>query len=138
MRWVVAAMTTFGAVATILSHQHFAHFKEKRKEESICTFARSLPAKAHDTWVVRAVFEELSRIIRVPIRPADELMKDLKIDLDDLEDAFFEIARRAGRSMDNTEKNPMFDKVVTVADLISFFEHQPKGFNGCGSFRMPN
>jgi len=125
-RWAVGAIFALGSVATLLSHRHFARLKEERKEESICTFARSLPARAHNTWVVRAVFEELSTLVRVPIRPTDDLKKDLKIDPDDLEETAFEIARRAGRSMDGTRKNPMFDRVVTVADMIVFFEHQPK------------
>jgi len=125
-RWAAGAIAAVGVVATIHARRHFERLKEERKEESICTFARSLPARAHDTWVVRAVFEQLSTLVRVPLRPSDDLKKDLKIDPDDLDETAFEIARRAGRSMDDTKKNPMFDRVVTVADMIVFFEHQPK------------
>jgi hypothetical protein len=28
--------------------------------------------------------------------------------------------------MDGTKQNPLFDRVVTVEDIILFFEHQPK------------
>lgn len=126
VRWGVALTIAFGAVLTILSRRHFARLKEERKEESICTFARSLPAKAHDTWIVRAVFEQLSDLVQLPIRPTDDLKKDLQIHPDDMDDTAFEIARRAGRSMGDTKKNPMFGKVVTVADLILFLEQQPK------------
>ena len=125
-RWAAGAIAAFGAVATILARRHFERLKEERKEESICTFARALPARAHDTWIVLAVFEELSTLVRVPVRPTDDLKKDLKIDPDDLDETAFEIARRAGRSMDDPKKNPMFDRVVTVADMILFFERQPK------------
>jgi hypothetical protein len=125
-RWAVGVIATVGVVATIHARRYFERLKEERKEESICTFARSLPAREHDTWVVRAVFEELSSRVRVPIRPTDDLKKDLKIDPDDLDETAFEIARRAGRSMGDTKNNPMFDRVITVADIIVFFEHQPK------------
>ena len=128
-RWAAGVIATVGVVATIHARRQFERLKEERKEESICTFARSLPAREHDTWVVRAVFEELSSRVRVPIRPTDDLKKDLKIDPDDLDETAFEIARRAGRSMDDTKNNPMFDRVVTVADIIVFFEHQPKRLN---------
>jgi hypothetical protein len=98
------AMAVFATVGSVVAHRHFKRLKKEREEESICTFARALPARAHDTWVVRAVYEELFRLARVPIRPTDDLKKDLKIDPDDLEDAAFDIARRAGRSMDCTKE----------------------------------
>ena len=125
-RWAAGALAGYGTVATLLSRRHFARLKAERNEASIGVFARALPARAHDTWVVRAVFEELSALVRVSVRPDDDLKKDLKIDPEDLDDAAIEIARRAGRSMDDAKKNPMADRVVTVADLILFFEHQPK------------
>ena len=126
VRWAVGGMIVWVAVGSILLHRHFKRLSEDRKEESICTFARALPAREHDTWVVRAVYEELSSLVRVPIRPNDALEKDLNIDPEDQDEAALEIARRAGRSMDNTKGNPLFGRVVTVADMIEFFEQQPK------------
>ena len=128
-RWAAGALAVYGTVATLLGRRHFARLKAERNEGSIGAFAHALPARDHDTWVVRAVFEELSALGRVPVRPDDDLKKDLKIDPEDLDDAIVEIARRAGRSMDDAKKNPMADRVVTVADLILFFEHQPKWAN---------
>jgi hypothetical protein len=125
-RWAAGAIATLGAIATVLARRDLERLKEERKEESICTFARSLPAREHDTRVVRSVFEELSTLVRVPIRPTDHLKKDLQTDPDDLEESAYEIARRAGRAMDDTKKNPIFDRVMPVADMIVFFEHQPK------------
>jgi hypothetical protein len=48
---------------------------------------------------------------------------------DDRDDLAFEIARRAGRSMEDTQKNPLFDRVKTVADMVAFFENQKREAN---------
>ncbi len=58
---------------------------EERDGESICGFARSFDAKVVDTWVIRAVYEELQSEAEangksVPIRADDSLTDDLQID----------------------------------------------------------
>lgn len=125
-RWTAGGLAIVVILGSMAARRHYKRLVEERMEESICTFARSLPAREHDTWVVRAVYEELSRLVRVPLRPTDDLKKDLRIDPDDLAEVALEIARRAGRSMDETQKNPWFDRVVTVPDLVAFFENQKK------------
>jgi len=84
-----------------------------------------LPAKHHDTWVVRAVYEGIAQECGVSIRPSDRLEKDLGYLDEDLDDLVREIAARAGRNIDVTQANPHFGKVVTVEDLVLFIEHQP-------------
>ena len=37
-----------------------------------------------------------------------------------------DIAQRAGRSLDDTSRNPYFAKVHTVKDLVLFFNAQPR------------
>jgi hypothetical protein len=113
-------------VLSLLHRRWLKRINEERKEESICSFARALPAKDHDTWVVRAAYEELSRVLNAPLRPSDDIRRFWRMDPDDLDDVAFRIAHRARRSMDDTKKNPMFDRVVTVEDMILFFEYQPK------------
>lgn len=125
-RWAVGVLSLWILGATIFTHRNFKRLKAKRMDESICTFSRSLPARTHDTWVVRAVYEELSRATKLPLRPGDHLSNDLKIDSEDLDDISFEIARRAGRSMKETKSNPLFGRVTTVADVVEFMEKQPK------------
>ncbi len=121
----------FGVVAAfalLFCNSGFSQKKKERerKEESICTFSKALPAREHDTWVVRAVYEEATRITNFPIRPSDRLGKDLGFHSDDLDDLAYEIARRAGRSMENSEVNLMFERVTTILDMVTFFEYQPK------------
>jgi hypothetical protein len=61
-----------------------------------------------------------------PVRASDRLQKVLIDDPDDLDMAIaYEIAERTGRSLDAHEANPYFNKVVTVSDLVLFFNAQP-------------
>jgi hypothetical protein len=126
LRWIVAGAFVLIAALTVQLNFQLSRIRKERKEESICTFARALPARAHDTWIVRAVYEELSSIIRAPLRPTDNIEKLWGIVDEDLDDVASRVAHRAGRSMDDTRKNPMFGRVVTVADMVLFFEHQAK------------
>ena len=101
-----------------------------RQSETICDFARSFD-RGTDTWIVRAVYEELCRFLSVdgrlfPLRKADHCEKDLKIDPEDLDDLAGDIAFRAGRSMEDTKSNPLYGKVKTVSDIVTFLEHQPR------------
>ena len=129
LSWALAGLAVVLAVGVYFGRRQFKRLGEERKEESICSFSRALPAREHDTWVVRAVYEEVSRLVRVPIRPSDDLEKDLGMHPDDRDDLAFEIARRAGRSMEDTQKNPLFDRVKTVADMVAFFENQRREAN---------
>jgi hypothetical protein len=101
-----------------------------RQEESICDFARSFDRQT-DTWLVRAVYEEVSRHLSVdgraiPVRRQDRCEKDLRIDPEDLDDIARDAAFRARRSMDDCDKNPFYGKVQTVGDLVTFLEYQPR------------
>ena len=125
-RWGFLGTFALIAMLRVFHRRHLKRIKEERTGESICTFARALPAKDHDTWVVRAAYEEISRHAGAPIRPSDEVAKFWGIDGDDLDDAILRIARRAGRSMEDVQKNPLCGKVVAVADVIAFIEHQPR------------
>jgi hypothetical protein len=104
---------------------------ESRDGESICEFARSFERHRVDTWVVRAVYEQLQEYLggipSVPILAIDRLKYDLPIDMEDLEmDLIAEISQRTGRSLSNTTSNPYYEKVKTVEDLVLFFNAQPK------------
>jgi hypothetical protein len=84
-----------------------------------------------DTWIIRAVYEEFSRFVAVDgrpisVRPEDRWKEDLKIDSEDLDDLARDIAFRARRSMDGCEQNPLWGKVKTVSDIVTFLTHQPR------------
>ena len=61
-----------------------------RQDESICEFARSFDRKT-DTWLIRAVYEEVSRHLSVDgrdisVRRQDRFEKDLWLDSEDMDD----------------------------------------------------
>jgi hypothetical protein len=121
----------FGYLATIYNIRYRRVLAASRKEDNICDFVRSFDRGTTDTWILRAVYEELGRHLSVdgraiPIRPSDECEKDLKIDPEDLDDLGVDIAYRAQRSMDGAERNPLYGKVHTVADIVTFLEYQPR------------
>lgn len=103
-----------------------------RKGESICHFAKSIDCRRLDTWVVRAVFEEVQAAMGhhgavLPIRATDRLREDLHFDADDLDLSLVpDIAQRAGRDLSSTQGNPFYGKVTTVGDLVHFLNAQPR------------
>jgi len=126
VRWTLLGCGALLAILSLFHRRWLRRLRKERKEESIGSFSRALPARKHDTWVVRAVYDEISSHAGAPIRPSDDVVKFWGIDGDDLDDAIARIARRAGRSLVDVERNPLSCRVVTVADVIAFIEHQPK------------
>lgn len=120
------------AMSRAREKKHFARLLHARPEESICDFARSIDCRDVDTWVVRAVYEELQACLahhreRFPLRVTDRLGADLQIDGDELDLSLVpDIARRTGRDLSSTQANPLFEKVTTVGDLVNFFNAQPR------------
>ena len=109
--------------------KYFAELCEERKDLSICDFAREFDSRAVDTWVIRAVYEQLQTALatkqKLPIKASDNLFDTLKLDEDDLDlDLVEEIAQRTGRSIENFESNPYYGKVTTARSLVHFFNHQ--------------
>ena len=103
-----------------------------RTGESICEFTRAFDARRVDTWVIRAVYERVQQELRpvcpsFPVRASDRLKEDLRLDDDDIDlDILPDVISRTGRSMEDHKRNPLYGKVTTVADLVTFFTAQPK------------
>lgn len=100
----------------------------ERKELGICEYARGLEYRKLDTWVIRAVYEQIQEYVGpIPIKADDDLFELLEIDEEDLEfDMLAEIAQRTERSLENTESNPYYGKIRTVRDLVHFIDAQPR------------
>jgi hypothetical protein len=127
------------AVLLVLAHLHGKSEARKllalaaaREGQTICEFARDFDARAVDTWIIRAAYEQLQGQLErihptVPVRADDRLKEDLFLDDDDLDmDLAPEIEARTGRSLDGSANNPYFGRVKTVRDLVLFFQSQPK------------
>jgi len=115
-----------------MHEQRMRELALKRSAEDISSFVRDFDIRRTDTWVIRAVYEELSRWLQVddrpfPIHADNRWEEDLKIDSEDMDkDILPDIAYRAGRSLEDTEKNPYYGRVKTIRDIVGFLEYQPR------------
>jgi hypothetical protein len=113
-------------------NKHFKRLLQDRDDDSICTFSRYFEYRKIDTWIIRAVYEQLQTYMsnekeKFPIRPTDDVFIDLMVDDEDFEyDLVEEIAQRTGRSLENAESNPFYGKANIVENLVYFFNEQPK------------
>lgn len=137
MAFFVAAIVL--AMFLLLAHQHHKRKELKlhalvsrREGQTICEFARDFNAREVDTWIIRAVYEQLQEKLKhvhpsFPVRADDRLKEDLLLDDDDLDmDLAQEVEARTGRSLDASATNPYFGSVGTVRDFVLFFQNQPR------------
>ena len=112
--------------------RHFEELLKGRENDSICTFSRHFECREIDTWVIRAVYEQLQLYLKnekdhFPVRATDDVFQDLKIDDEDFEyDLVEEIAQRANRTLENAESNAYYGKASIVENLVFFFNQQPR------------
>ncbi len=109
--------------------RHLHLLKRQRIGESFVNFSHEHGLRDMDTLIVNAVYEELRLDLAVqefPLRWSDNLYSDLLLTADEVDDVLQRIALRAGRCINQTEQNPLVGKVLTVGDLIAFFNHQPQ------------
>jgi hypothetical protein len=135
---LIAAMIGLGALFLLAREQSRREERKlralafQREGQTICEFARDFEAREVDTWIIRAVYEQLQGQLKhvhpsFPIRADDRLKEDLLLDDDDLDmDLAQEVELRTGISIANPDNNPYFGKVRSVRDFVLFFEHQAK------------
>ncbi|MES2709861.1 MAG: hypothetical protein V4726_24910 [Verrucomicrobiota bacterium] len=56
----------------------------------------------------------------------DRLTADLRLDSDDIDEVYWEVADTCGYETEGGEQNPFRGRVETVADLVHFLQHQPR------------
>lgn len=111
---------------------HLVSLAERRQSESICDFSRSFNVREMDTWVIRAVYEQVQEQLHwahpnFPVRADDRLVEDLRLDPDDIDlDIVPDVSGRTGRSIRNSQSNPFYGQVKTVSDLVAFFCEQER------------
>ncbi|WP_371196388.1 hypothetical protein [Glaciecola sp. SC05] len=111
--------------------KYFLGLYNERSDESICEFAREFDPRVVDTWVIRAVYEQIQASLpteqKVPIKASDILFEKLMLDEDTLDlDLLEEISQRTGRTLEGLETNPYYGRVTTARDLVLFFNHQAR------------
>ncbi len=131
---IIAVIFAIGYFSSENTTEYFEALYRTREDEDIGTFARSLDYRNTDTWIIRAVYEELNSELpcdkTIPLHPSDNLKEDLKLDDEDLEFVLERIFARADISDEAIEKNPFYTKMETVADLVAFCDYQQKENNG--------
>jgi hypothetical protein len=128
---VLVALAGYGVFSSWKHRRKLMKLAEYRENESICTFAKAFGRKQVDTWIIRAVHEELQKYVKIPngtcpLSATDNLENDLEIDPDDIEELIPIVAQRTGRNLEHTENNPYYGKIVTVGDFVLFINCQPK------------
>ena len=124
--WVglaIVAVVAWGGLSTLAANRKVRRMRGMRVGHDIGTFARMLPIRALDTWVVRATYDEIAAHIGsdanpFPVHPSDRLKADLGIDDENLCDIIFRIADRSARTTDDIDKNPYIAQIKTVGDVI--------------------
>jgi hypothetical protein len=123
---LIAVVVISVLVQTRFDNRRQRRLAANRAGESLCTFARSFHYRKIDTWIIRAVYEQIQAEVQFPIRPSDRFVQELSIDPDDLGEFARLIAARAGRTLDGMEQNPWYFQVQSVDNLVMFFHEQPK------------
>jgi hypothetical protein len=134
--WTLAAILALAVGAAVSSKASRTKLEQLAANRSqgggICEFARSFDFHQVDPWIVRAVYEEVTRYFKdlgadVEIRADDDLIKDLGIDPEDLDMGIaMDIAARTGRSFDGYKSNPYLAQTNIVRGLVMFFNAQPR------------
>lgn len=121
---IVAVFASLVGAAALSRRRHVRAMAVARRADSICGFARSFDRRAVDTWIIRAVHERVSGACGFPIRAEDRLEVDLGIDDQDLYHLVQELARCAGRVVDDSAVHS--DAIATVRDLVLSLNARPR------------
>jgi len=128
--WILGLILCI-ALCALFERVRLRNIARQREDDSICTFVRSLDYRSLDTKVIREVYEQLQTWLHCgkrpfPVRVTDNLHEDYKMDPLDLDDLVLDVAKKTGRDVSDGSKNPYYDRVDTVGDLIGFLCSQPR------------
>lgn len=129
---IVIVLTTIGMV---YDHYRMKRIAVRRGKADICGYARSFEYRNVDTRIIREVFDCVQEWAGVydgkpfPVQ-ANDCFDDLyRMDPEDLEDIYLEVAHKLCISTEREEDNPYFNQVKNVKELVLFLHHQPKVSN---------
>jgi hypothetical protein len=129
---VLASLFWYASLQSKRRERKLRALASEREGQTICEFARDFDTRAVDTWIIRAVYEQLQGQLKhvhpaFPVRADDRLMEDLLLDDEALDmEVVQEVEARTGRLVDDSASNPYFGRVRTVRDFVLFFQAQPK------------
>jgi len=126
---VVGALWLWCHIARIIQSRRFDRTARARVGESICQFAQHFRGPDFDPVVVRAVYESTQEQYGrtdLPIRPWDRFSEEYGLLGEDIDDLAGDVATLAFRTLEDTDRNPLYGQVETVADLVLFLQFQPR------------
>jgi len=126
---IISVFVGIYALLIVLERLKKLRIYEARKDESICTFVRSLEYRKIDLSIVRSATEVFdtwwsSGDKKIPFRK-DDNVEDFGCGDFDFDDAVEDICKRTQRSLEY-EGNPMLGRVHTIGYVIDFVNQQPK------------
>ncbi len=117
----------FGYILNIIDDKKLQKIALKRKNYNIGDFAKSFDLKNTDTWIIRAVYEELQDCLSIknfPIFADDNITKLFHIDGEEIDELLEIVAQRTGRSLENLEQNPYFNTEPTARNIVLLLNKQ--------------
>lgn len=129
---IVGILIFIGSCIAFSHYRHLRSIALTRSDSDICRYARSFDYRNVDTNIMREVYNYVQEWagkyegIPFPVEADDCFDEIYKMDTDDLEDMYADIAQKLGISTENPEANPYWNKVTTVKNLVLFLHNQPK------------
>jgi len=128
----LAATVVLLVISSFLHHRRLSSLAMERGSSDLSTFVRSLDLGDADAEIAREVFAHLQDYLEecqgqpFPVQADDSFRDHYRMDDEDLDDLYSEVAEKLGISTERPEGNPYFEKVETVRDLVLFLNHQAK------------
>ncbi len=129
---IIGIIVFLSVIGAIWNYYRMKKIALKRGEPDICSYARSFNYREVDTKIMREVFNHVQKWagkyegIPFPVKAEDCFDKIYKMDPEDLDDIYLDIAKKLGISIEHPEKNPLWNKIKTVKDLVLFLHNQPR------------
>ncbi|WP_041590078.1 hypothetical protein [Teredinibacter turnerae] len=130
--YIFLAIVLLITAGLVVDHYRMRKIAMSRGKPDICAYARSFDFRNTDTKIMREVYNSVQEWagkydgIAFPVQSSDSFESLYKMDPDDLDDIYIEVAEKLGISIKEAEKNPYFEQVKTVKDLVLFLNNQPK------------
>lgn len=129
---LLLAFLAFNCLLSLQDHYKMRRIARERGHPDICAYARSFDFRNTDTKIMRSVYTEMQEWAGVydgvpfPVQASDNIDDIYNMHPEDLEEMVIEIIEEHDRSFDNYQKNPYYNTMHTVKDLVLFIDHQPK------------
>lgn len=119
----------------IIDHHRMKRIAIERGNPNICEYARSFDFRDVDTEIMREVWNEVQLNLGnydgkpFPVKAEDLFEETYNMHLDDIDDIYWSVADKLGIDTELPEKNPYFNQVTSVKNLVLFLHNQPRIVN---------